>query len=505
MQGKRRRSLLAIPLSGALLLAACSDSQPASDTGARSASGRTDVSAVLYGMDLAFPDGLDENHNPYLDFIEQATGLDVDVLLPPEDAYEEKLNVIMASGNAPDLINAVSGVWVDNYARRGDLLPLDDWLRQYGKHLLANIPEELWDRVRYDGRIYAVPSLSETDGTELMYARKDWLDRLGLAPPRTLEQYYEAIKAFAKDDPDGNGIDDTYGLILTEHLGRSSPFFGAFGTQLDQWLERDGKLVYGNVLPETKNALEFLRRLYSEGLMDPQYPLNETATLADKVRSGKVGLYSATWYDTRGAIKDSMDHHPGEEWIALDDPVGPDGLQGVYGNNPIRSYNVVPKGSANPAGAIRMLDFIAGEGYKTLKLGFENDVWTMKDGVMATDFAKHNQQQYRGIYQSLADFDNPALNARRLDSLGPFHLNDNLKRIDEHLMPDAFTGAPTPSMSQYGAKLKDLQDVFDRIVMGLVPLEAFDDYAAQWYANGGAEITREVNDWYRQSKQGTEN
>ena len=77
MRGKRRRSLAIIPLSGVLLLAACSGSQPASDAGARPASGRPDVSAVLYGMDLAFPDGLDENHNPYLDYIEQATGLQV--------------------------------------------------------------------------------------------------------------------------------------------------------------------------------------------------------------------------------------------------------------------------------------------------------------------------------------------------------------------------------------------------------------------------------------------
>ena len=73
--------------------------------------------------------------------------------------------------------------------------------------------------------------MNEVTGAELMYVRKDWLDRLGLEPPETLEEYYEVIRAFTLDDPDGNGVQDTIGLTLTSKLGRSSPFFGAFGTR----------------------------------------------------------------------------------------------------------------------------------------------------------------------------------------------------------------------------------------------------------------------------------
>ncbi|WP_254639335.1 extracellular solute-binding protein [Cohnella sp. GbtcB17] len=508
MERMRSMSTSGIPLSllAVVLTAVCgcslrSDMQPATPVASPPPSA---LSIVIHGMDLTYPAGMNENRNPYLDYIEKNTGLDVNVLLPSEDAYEEKLNVIMASGSVPDLINASSQVWMDNYARQGDLLPLDDLLQEYGQHLLANIPKALWDQVSYDGKIYAIPSLAEAKGTELMYARKDWLDRLGLAPPKTLDEYYEVIRAFAKDDPDGNGVDDTYGLVLTAKQGRSSPFFGAFGTQPGQWVERDGKLVYGSVLPEAKEGLAFLARLYREGLLDPMYPLNQTASLADKIEAGKVGLYSATWYDTRGPIKISMDRDPNAEWIALDYPTGPRGQQGVYANSPIRSYNVVPAGSANPAGAVRLLDFIAGEGYKTLKLGFENEVWTMKDGKMVTDFALHDMHQYRGVYLSLADYYDPELNARRLDSLGPFRLNDNLKRIGAHVMPDAFAGMPTPAMGQSDALLKQLQDEFDSLIMGVAPLNAFDTYVKQWYAQGGEAMTREVNEWYRQSKPETE-
>lgn len=463
-----------------------------------------DVSIVINGLDMPYPEGMDENDNPYLDYIESHTGLDVDVLLPPLDVYEDKLNAIMASGVLPDLINVSNGVWVDNYVRQGALLPLDDLLESYGRNLLENIPEALWDQVRYEGEIYAIPSEYEVKGMELMYVRKDWLDRLGLAPPTTLDEYAEVIRAFAEDDPDGNGIDDTYGLILTEELGRSSPFFGAFGTQPDQWLERDGQLVYGGIVPETKEALAFLARLYAEGWLEPMFPLNQTANLAEQVEAGKIGLYSAAWYDTRGIIRNSKAHNPAAEWIALEYPVGPRGDSGVYATKPVRSYNVIPAGSDHPEAAVQFLDFTAGEGYETLKLGFENEVWRMENGRMKTDFKEHNKHQYRGIYQALTDYYNPELNEQRFDSLGEFHLTENLRIIERNIVPDAFVGLATPSMSRYMRELKELQtSVFDRIVLGLEPLDAFDEFVADWHAAGGAETTREVNEWYRAQKRGT--
>ncbi|GAB2670408.1 extracellular solute-binding protein [Paenibacillus thermoaerophilus] len=462
------------------------------------------ISIVINGLELPFPDGMDENHNPYLDYIERETGLDVVVQIPPPDTYEEKLNVIMASGNRPDLINTTNGIWMDNYARQGALLPLDDLLKQYGPNLLKNIPEEAWDRVRYQGKIYAVPSQYETKGMEIVYARKDWLDRLGLRPPVTLDEYYNVIRAFAMDDPDGNGINDTYGLILADHLGRTAPFFGAFGTQLKQWIERDGELVYGSILPETKEALAFLARLYREGLLDPMFPLNHTANLGDKVASGKVGLFSATWYDTRNSIEVNRKRFPSAKWIPLEYPVGPKGHKGVYGTGPVRSYNVIPVGSQNPAGVIRFLDFMAGEGYTNLKLGFENEVWSMKDGVMVTDFAQHNKHQYRGIYQSLVDLYKPDVIKRRLDSLGDFHLYENLTIIEKNLIPNAFKGAPTPAMVKYSDKLQDLEEnVFVELILGQRPIDDFEEFVRQWKEQGGDEMTREVNEWYRQSKKGT--
>ena len=84
----------------------------------------------------------------------------------------------------------------------------------------------------------------------------------------------------------------------------------------------------------------------------------------------------------------------------------------------------------------------------------------------------------------------------RLDSLGDFNLYNNLQMIHSHITPNAFYGVPTPAMTKYSNKLKNLEDVFTKIIMGLEPLDAFDDYVKRWKEEGGDEITKEVNEWY---------
>lgn len=456
----------------------------------------TQISMVINDLGMVFPEGLDENDNPYINYIRDETGLDVRVSIPPQEVYEEKLNVIMASRDLPDLIHSYNPVWYDDYVKKGALLPLDDYIDRFGPELRKYIPEEAWERVRYNGKIYAIPSLTEVLGIELMYVRKDWLDELGLKPPRTLNEYYEVIRAFAKNDPDRNGLHDTMGLILTENMGRTAPFFGAFGVQLNSWLERDGKLVNGSTLPETKEALGFLAKLYREGLVDPEFPLNRNSLLIEKIENGKVGMFSAAWYDTRGPIALNRKKDPNAEWIALEYPVGPGGLSGVYDRDLIRGYNVVPAGTTHPEEVVKLLNFIAGKGRQTLKLGFENEIWTMQNGKMVTNFAEHDKHLYRGIYQALVDVIDPATAKARLDSLGDFHLYENLQMIERNLIRNQFYGTPTPAMGKYSSHLEEIQDLFTEIVMGIVPLDEFDSFVKRWYREGGAEITEEVNEWY---------
>ncbi|MDQ0875560.1 putative aldouronate transport system substrate-binding protein [Paenibacillus sp. V4I3] len=459
------------------------------------------IRIVVNSLGMNFPEGMDENNNPYLNYIEKNIGVQVYVTLPPLNGYDEKLNVIMTSGEPPDLLNTSNPSWFINFVNQKALMPLNDYIDKYGAHLKAKIPKEAWDNVTVDGHIYAIPSLNEVKGTEIVYARKDWLDKLGLQPPRTIEEFTAVMKGFAEGDPDGNGIKDTFGLSILERLRRTSPFLGAFGVQMNAWYERDGKLVYSGILPEMKEALIYLNSLYDQNILDPEFPLNKIDVLGEKIATGKVGLYSAAWSDTRTHIAANRNNDPKAVWIPLDFPIGSNGKHGVYSTSNVRSYNVVPIKSQNAEAVVKFLDFIAGPGQTSLKLGFENEIWTRVNGKLSIRFDEHTKHGYRGIYGSLVDTAERDITRDRLEALGEqFHLYENLQRIESNLMEDRFNGPPTPAMGKHHVKLSKLQEeTFTRIIAGMSPIEEFDAFVKKWKDAGGDEITGEVNEWWRET------
>lgn len=463
---------------------------------------RKSIRVVFNNGGRKFPDGMDENKNPYIDYVKENTNLDITLQIPPADGYQDALNVIMASGDLPDSIYTFDSSWFENYVKQNALQPLNEWIEKYGPDLMRNIPEDAWKTVTIDGNIYAIPSMNAQPGNEIMYVRKDWLDKLGIQPPKTLEEYREVIRAFTEDDPDGNNKKDTYGYIMAENMARIAPIVGAFGIQKGMWTERDGQLVNASILPEMKEALAFITGLHKDKLLDPEWMLNKEANFSEKIASGQVGLFSAFWYDTRGPILTSKNNDPNAEWIPLEFPVGPEGKQGTTGHGYISGYNVVPVTSKNPDAVVRMLNFMNGDGYRTLLLGFENEVWSMQDGKMVTDFEKHNEHIYR---QTLGESIRPygAKEERdRLDSLGmEFNLNDNVDRIEKVAIRDQYFGVPTPGMGKYKADLTKLEvEYFTKIIVGQLPIDAFDEFVQEWKKKGGDEITAEVNTWYADNK-----
>jgi len=493
------------------LLAGC-ESRSAVDVsaGLLSDSSRPAISMVVNNSDRKFPDGMNENNNPYLQFIEDATGVNITLIVPQTNGYQETLNTIMNSSDQPDLIQTADPLWVYRQVTEQALLPLDDLIASYAPELFQIFPKEAWEAVTFNGQIYAIPSLNEVSGNEVIYARKDWLDALGLEPPRTLEQYYEVMYAFTYNDPDQNGADDTYGLtIIPSGLSRTAPFFGAFGVprglnQIGMWKEEDGKLVYSGILPETKNALAYLAKLYGDGILDREFILNKLSSFKDKIINGRVGLFSAAWYDTRGPILENMKQDPKAEWIRLEYPVGYNGESGTAEYDLIQSYSVIPKGSSHAKEVLEVLHFIAGEGYRELKLGFEGEVWTKQSDVMVTDFAEHEKHIYRGTLHAIADPNDAAVRKDRLDSLGKqYHLNENVEYIVQNVLHSDYRGPQTASMRKYGTQLLKLEEeAYLKIIMGISPEQEFEKFAKQWITDGGWEITNEVNAWYREHTKG---
>ena len=157
---------------------------------------------------------------------EEQTNIHIDYLWyasdRPEDA-EQKKNVAIASGEIPDFMLVDSAQLA--LLAKSDLINKDiysvyeayasDTLKQW----TVQQGESVLDSATYDGKIIAIPLVdSAIDAASFLWIRQDWLDKLGLERPTTMEELYDVMVAFKTQDPDGNGVDDTVGLT-TQSVG----------------------------------------------------------------------------------------------------------------------------------------------------------------------------------------------------------------------------------------------------------------------------------------------
>ena len=136
---------------------------------------------------------------------------------------------------------------------------------------------------------------ASVESTHYLWIRQDWLDKLQLEPPKTMQDLQNIAEAFTTRDPDGNGKDDTYAMAVTKDLYSGAMgtegFFAGYHSYPNMWVKTDdGTLAWGSVLPETKDALKALADMYAAGELDPEFGIKDGAKVAETIAAGKVGI-----------------------------------------------------------------------------------------------------------------------------------------------------------------------------------------------------------------------
>lgn len=243
----------------------------------------------------------------------------------------------------------------------------------------------------FDGVCYGLAQSGSIDRNEGVLIRKDWLDRLGLQVPVTLEDYYNVMKAFTLNDPDGDGKNNTYGYgafvevrAVEEGLGcRFAPFFGAFGVEgtFNSTKTNAGLNIYK---PEYKQALEFVHRIASDGYIDPSWTVYSKNTFREAWKAGKFGMMREqnAALAMESNYKEFDQRFPDAEWILIDPPVGPKGKSsvGAYSSG-YRIYAVSRR--AQELGKLpviaRLLEWMSTDGYITVVYGEEAENYMLDD------------------------------------------------------------------------------------------------------------------------------
>ncbi|GAA1578071.1 extracellular solute-binding protein [Kribbella sancticallisti] len=279
----RRRLAVTVALSTALLASACSGGDDAAE---QAAGTELTAMAPLFGT---APDPNGELQQA----VEKLVGKKLKVTWVPNAEYGDKTNVTLASDNIPDLmvINEKSPSFV-KAAEAGAFWDLTGKLDKYPN--LKPADEQTSKNTMVNGKTYGIYRVRPLLRSGIVI-RKDWLAKLGLQEPKTVEDLYAVAKAFTERDPDGNGKKDTYGLIIPKWpggYGSASPYdvvetwFGA----PNGWGDRGGKLVPGFDTPEFLEANRWLRKWVSEGLVNKDFATLDSANWNDPFVQGKGGM-----------------------------------------------------------------------------------------------------------------------------------------------------------------------------------------------------------------------
>ncbi|MDR3121477.1 MAG: extracellular solute-binding protein [Clostridiales bacterium] len=219
------------------------------------------------------------------------------------NAYNDKLNMQLASGDLPDIIHSYQYEAFKNAYDAGYVADLTDVFAEYASDYLLECQRKYpgsFDYVSFDGRMHGISFFNDNRaGGTLLWIRDDWLENLGLSAPTNMDELYELARAFTFDDPDGDGVNDTYGLGLNKDLITDyTTIYGllsGFGVPADggdgvYYRDADGVMTNAYLQPGVKGALAFLNKLYVDGIIDPEFTVKDANVMQEDIASGKIGM-----------------------------------------------------------------------------------------------------------------------------------------------------------------------------------------------------------------------
>jgi putative aldouronate transport system substrate-binding protein len=282
--------------------------------------------------------------------------------------YQTKLNALIAAKDLPDIL--MFGVSDgSNYIENDVIIQLNDLLDEFGPDIIENKSAYMNSGINSGGIVYGIP---RPPGYPMqMIIRTDWLDNLKMAIPTDTESFFEVMKAFTYNDPNQSGKDDTLGLtIMMDGYGTFEAIFSAFGFSNYAPIVLDGIVTTYIKHPNFLAAIEYVRRLYDAGVMEPDFVSIPQMQAWEKVWNGVSGAHC---WSPVGALNNWIPRftegkYPDMTAIMIK---GPGGTGGFFNRFPNAYYGITAK-CENPGEAMRLCNyFTTPEGDELLYLGID--------------------------------------------------------------------------------------------------------------------------------------
>ena len=498
--GKGKKGVL--PLLSTMILTtslvACSNSETTSNETEKS-----DIDNTITIMAPTFQPDPPGDDSPILKAIENYTNTDIKMNWALNSSYSEKLNITLASGKLPDIINLSKEPSFISAVQDGAFWELGPYLKDYPNLSQAN--EIILNNSSINGKIYGIYR-SRPLGRHGITFRKDWLENLGLQTPKTIDDFYNVLKAFTENDPDGNGKDDTYGMVVSKYTGPWDIMQTWFGAPNKWGEDADGNLQPDFMTEEYFNALKFFKKLYDEGLVNEDFAVMDTQKWVDPLLNGETGVIVDVVDHAHRAEEDMLAENP--DFKDLFDVIGSvEGPTGLH-NLPTSGYAgmlAIPKSSVKTEEELKkVLAFIDKLNDEEVQIlannGIEGQHYEIKDGEFV-DLKEGNEallNESKGFNQF-----QPYIPEDRFYKPKQTPLRDKeaqiLKENEQIVVPNPAEALISDVYGQKGQQLDNIiADARIKFIVGQIDEAEFKDAIELWRSSGGNEYIEEINKLYKE-------
>lgn len=465
--------------------------------------------------------------------VEEKMNLDLVWDNPPDSNFKERYNLLMASGDIPDIIIDMPAGDLIKYSQMGVIVPLNKYIDKFAPNLRAWLrkrPEIKKAITSADGNIYYLPMFDELPtGNYVLTVREDWLKKLNLEKPVTTNDWETVWKAIKEKDPNGNGKADEIpfsgvnifavrSLVAAWGFPSCQDNINIFDDFYSDPKDR-GRVHYGPIEPRYKEALTWIARMYKAGYIDQEIATNSSKILASKMAQNLVGSIRGNFGSQVSSFNNTMPKQiPGFILSGCEPLKGPYGTQihPYLDQSPRKKIAfVVTKANKFPAESVKFADYFYGEeGNRLINFGIEGKHYTMVDGKPKfTEFVVSNpnglsSKQARGTFSPsggtwpfcfLKDHsnqvDHPVVTEIRSKYLEPF-----IPTSKKYILPSfQFTTQDDEVRRRIMTEVKTYEEeMIIKFIMGLESLDNWDKYVQKIKAMGIDKVVA-IYDKYRKS------
>ncbi|MBD2844881.1 extracellular solute-binding protein [Paenibacillus sp. IB182496] len=445
-----------------------------------------------------------EKDNAIQKAIEAHTNTKLNITWVPSDTYDEKTNLMMASGEMPMLmyVKSMKSSSILNAVKAGAFWEIGPHLANYPN--LSQASEGILYNASIDGKVYAVYKHSAPAQVGVTY-RKDWLDQLGLTEPTTPDEYYDMMKAFKEQDPDQDGQDNTYGMIYwkEDFLAMFRIAANWFGSPNIWGEDENGNLEPDFVTEAYMAALNFMKKLYDEQLMNQDFAVVAGSKANEMYLAGEGGsmfsslnnppAWEAAGKTEEGAVLDVFS--------TLD---AGHGARARAGTGYLGVYMIPKKSVPEEADFKRVMKFLDQlndkEVQDLLEYGVEGTHYNIEDGkaiigdreMLQKDLLDYKQLQLKVVSNLTPEGGLPPLR-EKVEALKLSNEEVAVYNLAQPFDSDTYT--------RQGQQLDNMRyDMMVKYIMGHIDAAGYQAEVEKWMNAGGSKVIEELNAQYQQAK-----